>query len=48
MTTHLFDPLPLGGLQLANRIVIAPMCRYSATGGTAGDWHLIHLGQPGL
>jgi 2,4-dienoyl-CoA reductase-like NADH-dependent reductase (Old Yellow Enzyme family) len=38
---------------LANRIMVAPMCQYSARDGTVGDWHLMHLGQfalagPGL
>ena len=46
--SHLFDPLQLGNLRLANRIVIAPMCQYSATDGTPGDWHLIHLGHLAL
>ena len=41
----LFEPLTLGALQLANRIVIAPMCQYSAVDGGMTDWHLIHLGQ---
>ena len=45
---HLFTPLTLGGLTLANRIVIAPMCQYSAEDGRAGDWHLIHLGSLAL
>lgn len=44
----LFDPLQLGALRLPNRIIIAPMCQYSATQGTPGDWHLIHLGQLAL
>jgi 2,4-dienoyl-CoA reductase-like NADH-dependent reductase (Old Yellow Enzyme family) len=44
----LFSPLALGPLTLANRIVIAPMCQYSADEGNAGDWHLIHLGQLAL
>jgi hypothetical protein len=35
-------------LRLDNRIVIAPMCQYSADEGTAGDWHLIHLGHLAL
>jgi 2,4-dienoyl-CoA reductase-like NADH-dependent reductase (Old Yellow Enzyme family) len=48
MTAHLFDPLQLGALRLANRIVIAPMCQYSAVDGTPGDWHLIHLGHLAL
>ena len=33
---------PSGGLRLANRIVIAPMCQYAAVGGAANDWHLAH------
>jgi 2,4-dienoyl-CoA reductase-like NADH-dependent reductase (Old Yellow Enzyme family) len=41
----LFTPLDLGALRLKNRIVIAPMCQYSAHEGQAGDWHLMHLGQ---
>jgi 2,4-dienoyl-CoA reductase-like NADH-dependent reductase (Old Yellow Enzyme family) len=46
--SHLFDPLQLGPLRLANRIVIAPMCQYSAANGTPGDWHMIHLGHLAL
>lgn len=41
---QLFSPFNVGGLELANRIVIAPMCQYSATDGCMTDWHLIHLG----
>jgi 2,4-dienoyl-CoA reductase-like NADH-dependent reductase (Old Yellow Enzyme family) len=49
MTTPLlFEPLALGPLTLANRIVIAPMCQYSAHDGSATDWHLIHLGHLAL
>ncbi|PZQ60461.1 MAG: oxidoreductase [Sphingomonas taxi] len=44
----LFQPLSVGGLSLANRIVIAPMCQYSAQDGCMTDWHLIHLGQLAL
>ena len=44
----LFEPLALGSLTLANRIVIAPMCQYSAVDGAMTDWHLIHLGQLAL
>ena len=44
-TPRLFQPLAVGSLQLANRIVIAPMCQYSAQDGKMTDWHLIHLGQ---
>ena len=43
--SHLFTPWQLGPLHLPNRIVIAPMCQYSASDGTPGDWHMIHLGQ---
>ena len=43
--SRLFTPVSLGRLQLANRIVVAPMCQYSADDGQATDWHLIHLGQ---
>ncbi len=46
--SRLFEPFDLGRLQLANRIVIAPMCQYSAVDGNAGDWHLIHLGHLAL
>ncbi len=45
---HLFQPLSLGDLTLENRIVIAPMCEYSAIDGNAQDWHLIHLGHLAL
>lgn len=41
----LFQPLTVGGLTLANRIVIAPMCQYSAEDGAMTDWHIQHLGQ---
>ena len=44
----LFTPFHLGGLELRNRIVIAPMCQYSADDGCATDWHLIHLGHLAL
>ncbi|MDE1157308.1 MAG: NADH:flavin oxidoreductase/NADH oxidase [Neorhizobium sp.] len=44
----LFTPLKVGGLELDNRIVIAPMCQYSAEHGQMTDWHLIHLGQLAL
>ena len=44
----LFEPLDVAGLRLANRIVIAPMCQYSAVEGGMTDWHLIHLGQLAL
>lgn len=44
----LFKPIRIGGLTLANRIVIAPMCQYSAQEGCMNDWHLIHLGHLAL
>src|SRR5437764_13927036 len=44
-TPVLFEPLSLGGLTLANRIAVAPMCQYSAENGAANDWHLQHLGS---
>ena len=44
-SSELFRPLTLRGLTLANRIVVAPMCQYSATDGVVGDWHLMHVGQ---
>ena len=40
----LFSPYRLAGLDLANRIVVSPMCQYSADDGCANDWHLMHLG----
>ncbi len=46
--SRLFAPLQIGGLSLENRIIIAPMCQYSAVEGTPGDWHLIHLGHLAL
>ena len=46
--SKLFQPLSLGSLDLANRIVIAPMCQYSADEGRATDWHMIHLGSLAL
>ena len=45
---RLFTPIDIGGLTLANRIVIAPMCQYSAEDGRMTDWHAIHLGQLAL
>lgn len=41
----LFSPLRLRELELKNRVVISPMCQYSARGGMAADWHVVHLGQ---
>ncbi|MBD9644500.1 NADH:flavin oxidoreductase/NADH oxidase [Pantoea sp. PNT02] len=44
----LFSTTQLGKLTLDNRIVIAPMCQYSAEDGKASAWHRIHLGQLAL
>jgi len=46
--SHLFSPFTIGPLQLKNRIIIAPMCQYSAVDGAATDWHLVHLGHLAL
>jgi 2,4-dienoyl-CoA reductase-like NADH-dependent reductase (Old Yellow Enzyme family) len=44
----LFSSYRVGSLALRNRIVIAPMCQYSADEGRATDWHVIHLGHLAL
>lgn len=41
----MFTPFRLRDLQLANRVVVSPMCQYSATDGVPDDWHLVHLGS---
>ena len=41
----LFSPITLRGLTLRNRIVVSPMCQYSAQNGAATAWHMIHLGS---
>ncbi len=46
--SNLFTPVTIGTLTLGNRIVISPMCQYSAEQGEATDWHMIHLGQLAL
>lgn len=43
--SYLFRPLELRSLRLKNRIVVSPMCQYSAQDGFANDWHLVHLGS---
>jgi 2,4-dienoyl-CoA reductase-like NADH-dependent reductase (Old Yellow Enzyme family) len=45
MTPRLFSPMRLGTLELANRLVVAPMCQYSADDGSATAWHTMHLGM---
>jgi len=41
----LFDPLTLREVTLRNRLVVSPMCQYSAEDGRVTDWHLVHLGK---
>ena len=48
MASALFTPFELRSSKFANRIVVAPMCQYSAVEGTVGDWHLMHLGHIAL
>jgi NADPH2 dehydrogenase len=45
MPSALFSPIKLAGVELDNRIVVAPMCQYSALDGCATDWHIAHLGM---
>ncbi len=40
---NLFSPLTLREIQFKNRIVVSPMCQYSAVNGLANDWHFVHL-----
>ena len=44
----LFSPITLRGLTLANRIMVAPMCQYSAENGAANDWHFTHINSLAL
>jgi 2,4-dienoyl-CoA reductase-like NADH-dependent reductase (Old Yellow Enzyme family) len=41
---NLFSPIEIGGITLPNRIVVSPMCQYSADDGSMSDWHVVHLG----
>jgi anthraniloyl-CoA monooxygenase len=41
----MFQPFRLRGMTLANRVVVSPMCQYSAVDGLPNDWHLVHLGS---
>ena len=43
--SQLFSPFKVRGAHLSNRIVISPMCQYSALEGVASDWHTIHIGK---
>src|ERR1700753_1179073 len=42
---QLFDRVRFGNMELRNRIVVSPMCEYSAVDGAPNDWHLVHLGS---
>ncbi|WP_294081650.1 NADH:flavin oxidoreductase/NADH oxidase [Proteiniphilum sp. UBA5384] len=42
---NLFSPIKIGNIELNNRIVIPPMCQYSAGEGQANEWHLVHYGN---
>ena len=44
-TAPMFTPFTLRGMTLKNRLVMSPMCQYSAEDGTVNDWHLVHLGS---
>ena len=41
----LFDAIAIRDVRLRNRIVVSPMCQYSAQDGHVADWHLVHLGK---
>ncbi len=41
----MFQPFQLRGMTLNNRVVVSPMCQYSAQGGLPGDWHIVHYGS---
>ena len=43
--TNLFSSISLGNLSVTNRVVVAPMCQYSADDGNATDWHMMHIGN---
>ncbi len=43
--TKLFSPLQIKDIQFKNRLVVSPMCQYSAVDGFANDWHLVHYGS---
>jgi 2,4-dienoyl-CoA reductase-like NADH-dependent reductase (Old Yellow Enzyme family) len=45
MSSKLFSPLKIRETLLKNRIIVSPMCQYSALEGVANDWHLVHLGS---
>src|ERR1700744_2208697 len=46
--SSLFTPIALRGLTLSNRIMVPPMCQYSADDGSANDWHFTHINNLAL
>jgi 2,4-dienoyl-CoA reductase-like NADH-dependent reductase (Old Yellow Enzyme family) len=44
----LFSPIKLRGLELTNRVMVSPMCQYSAIDGAATDWHFTHINTMAL
>jgi len=46
--TKLLSPITVHNLELRNRIIIAPMCQYSAVDGQMTDWQVMHLGNLAL
>ncbi len=44
----MFTPYKIGQMTVPNRIVVSPMCQYSAEDGLPNDWHLVHLGSRAL
>lgn len=45
MTSQLFSPLKVRGVEFKNRVWVSPMCQYSAIDGVVGTWHIVHLGS---
>ena len=44
-TPMLFEPIALREVRAKNRVVVSPMCQYSARDGLVNDWHLVHIGK---
>ncbi len=44
----MFAPFTLRGMTVRNRVVVSPMCQYSAEDGTPNDWHMVHYGSRAL
>jgi len=45
MPDSLFTPFTLRDTEFRNRVMLSPMCQYSADDGFANDWHRVHLGS---